>query len=1267
MLASSNVEQLDSTNTIAATNANENNLMIIPKERLIIHKIVVTNFKSYSGTQTIGPFHQNFTSVVGPNGSGKSNVIDAIMFVLGYRAKKMRQSRLSDLIYQSPSSTSTPIDSCEVSVHFQRILSNNAISSENDDNFPQMIGDPLIIKRVANRNLKSHYTMNGKTCSFEDISSRLQEEGIDLNHRRFLILQGEVEAIAMMKPKGSSLKQGSTATATGGEEGLLEYLEDIIGTNVLIEPITKKGEELDLLIEEHAALAVRLKHAERECESLRPEKEKVEHFLNLENELFHLINKLTQIEISFFQRQKEELSHILLKDKEDFSSLGVESSKRMEKLSQEENSIKNLKIFIKQNETKLASMRKSLELSSSTIMKEKEMISFLLKKRESSESSLAECERSRRDVEGRCFTIKNDSEVYKKKLLERETEKELLSGDNSLLRQKIHSDPSLKDIRLQIESLEEGLLVMYEEEAKTGSSSKVKASKSKMIVIPKMGGKSLKDKENIFLEIKKKEEELKNLYSQHHAILEKISSKEMGNSSISKKREDLLMKLGMMEDTLEEAEALYQSNGGDGSKENSANHSSQVSLDFKKLPGVYGRMGDLCSIDARYDIAVSTAIGSSMDNILVQSTEDGQRAIEMLRERRLGRYNFTILDKMKSHHQSAGDQGTFNPDYCSLFSLLSLKDLKYSDAFHFATRNTLVCLSGKIGYAEDLAFGRIIKGGGRQRVVTLDGRMFETSGTISGGGRPRQGSVILNVDSKTRNVLDIAKTPTPTITLQQLKALQLESKATRQELQKMEQSLSKEEKVLLLLRDDEITITAKIEVIIIQIERLRQEERDMVIDVDAVLMDVSSPIMGGGEETSTKIKNQLLKLEKLRLEMRNSPNGFLLQRGEEKNSSLERDILELHLKVKESTQLNDELSSQLGAILLQIQVLEGELGKIAIDLESSKEKIKQAEAEMVSIMDIKSLEISLEDSYCSLRDAEGIMCILEEELVEDRRKISSLRLCIEEGEEKVSLLTSQIKDKEFLLSSLTLHPTIDSLNNDEHLSLPFFCPSDNDNTLYPLISSLKKEVHERKEYLSGLTPNLTIIEEWKKISAERSRRSHDLNEKETILSSLREEWDALREKRHSEFMSGFTEISRNVKRIYQRLMNGGNAELELVDSLDPFEEGIIFSIMPPRKSWKVISNLSGGEKTISSLSLVFALHLYRPTSCYVMDEIDAALDWRNVGIIAQYVREQRLGSQFIVISLRNDMFEMADRLVGIYKGWKEQKTMTVSLDPRIYQ
>ena len=126
---------------------------------------------------------------------------------------------------------------------------------------------------------------------------------------------------------------------------------------------------------------------------------------------------------------------------------------------------------------------------------------------------------------------------------------------------------------------------------------------------------------------------------------------------------------------------------------------------------------------------------------------------------------------------------------------------------------------------------------------------------------------------------------------------------------------------------------------------------------------------------------------------------------------------------------------------------------------------------------------------------------------------------------------------------------------------------------------------------------------------------------------------------------------------------GGNAEFDLIDYLNPFSEGIVLCIMPSKKAWKQVSHLSGGEKTLSSLSLIFALHKYKPSLFYIMDEIDAALDFKNVSIIAQYI--SRINSQFIIISLRNDMFEMANTLLGVYKTNDASKTVIVNVDKLI--
>lgn len=193
-----------------------------------------------------------------------------------------------------------------------------------------------------------------------------------------------------------------------------------------------------------------------------------------------------------------------------------------------------------------------------------------------------------------------------------------------------------------------------------------------------------------------------------------------------------------------------------------------------------------------------------------------------------------------------------------------------------------------------------------------------------------------------------------------------------------------------------------------------------------------------------------------------------------------------------------------------------------------------------------------------------------------------------------------------------------------------------------------------------MNPNINIIQLYKARFQDFKEKETKLKEVEKTLHDLKEEHTTLKRKRHDEFMTGFNIISTKLKEMYRLITNGGDAELEALDALDPFSEGIQFHVRPLKKSWKQMSKLSGGEKTISSLSLIFALHHYKPSPLYCMDEIDAALDYKNVAIVGDYIKKRARNSQFLIISLRNNMFELAEKLVGIYKTFDITKTVTIN-------
>jgi len=237
--------------------------------RLMITKMVLENFKSYAGVQEVGPFHKRFSSVVGPNGSGKSNVIDALLFVFGKRAKQLRLNKVSELIHKSASHSG--LEYAKVSVYFQLIIDDE----NSDDEFSVIPESEFIVSRQAFQNNQSKYTIDGKTSNYTDVGQLLRKHGVDLDNNRFLILQGEVEQIAMMKPKAEN----------PNDDGLLEYLEDIIGTNKYVKDIEETAKLVEDLNEERLKHVWNVKLAEKEREKLQQPREEAEKFLAIEREI----------------------------------------------------------------------------------------------------------------------------------------------------------------------------------------------------------------------------------------------------------------------------------------------------------------------------------------------------------------------------------------------------------------------------------------------------------------------------------------------------------------------------------------------------------------------------------------------------------------------------------------------------------------------------------------------------------------------------------------------------------------------------------------------------------------------------------------------------------------------------------------------------------------------------------------------------------------------------------------------------------------------
>ncbi|CDW60238.1 Structural maintenance of chromosomes protein [Trichuris trichiura] len=352
-----------------------NQLASSSQSRLVITKIVSENFKSYGGKRVLAPIHPNFSCVVGPNGSGKSNVIDSLLFVFGYRAQKIRSKKLNVLIHNS--SEQGKFKFCTVEVHFAKI---GETCSQNCSENTIIEGSEFCISRTVNEDSTSVYFINNRRVHYSDVVTLLRTMGVDIDHNRFLIQQGEVEAIAMMKPVSSD----------GHEPGLLEYLEDIIGSSRLkgiVASLQNKVEELfDVKAERVSSLAAKLKRTVI-CLS---------HFATGE-----LANKSE--EILTVKDQLNDLNDNIKKNKESLKSYATEYEalkKQKSKLTAEEQKIKSK---LKEGEDRKEKISKEIANFQSRIPELRNLIASEEKKIESlkqeREEEIAKQEQPRINVE----------------------------------------------------------------------------------------------------------------------------------------------------------------------------------------------------------------------------------------------------------------------------------------------------------------------------------------------------------------------------------------------------------------------------------------------------------------------------------------------------------------------------------------------------------------------------------------------------------------------------------------------------------------------------------------------------------------------------------------------------------------------------------------------------------------------------------------------------------------------------------------------------
>lgn len=586
-----------------------------------------------------------------------------------------------------------------------------------------------------------------------------------------------------------------------------------------------------------------------------------------------------------------------------------------------------------------------------------------------------------------------------------------------------------------------------------------------------------------------------------------------------------------------------------------------------------------------------------------------------------------------------------------LYDLVRIEDERLTAAFYFALRDTLV--ANDMDQATRIAYGKK-----RYRVVTLKGDLIETSGTMSGGGRTQfRGKMGEQVKTKTAVSHNTPRKSTSSG--EDLDEIRAKAQTIQDEINYMQQMQGERAKMMSDLK-------AKLPREEAKLKRFRTDIQTFAQQIPALQaqLDEQRQVM---EQTRSDPK----KVAELHREIQNRKKVFDKCQSDTTKLTDQVEVVAQEIKVITESKI-ESVEKSIDSLNKQIKKLSNQATKLRVDIATSERNVKKAEENIITLEEEKT---SAQNDLLRMNDerdqAEKDVAEIDKRLQEIIKEISQTENGSSDTKKEVIQLQKQESDVK--LQRVELEQTvqkIEKLVRDLNASIPYYKKKldplklhniPNEDPPQPLkmytdeeldtyvIDEVQYRIEVYEGELKAKTPNLNVIDEYQKKRDVYMDRIKVLEEITNKRNEMRKLFEDIKKRRYTEFMQGFNIITHKLKEMYQMITQCGNADLELVDSMDPFSEGISFSVRPPRKSWKNISNLSGGEKTLSSLALVFALHYYKPSPLYFMDEIDAALDFKNVSIVANYIKDRTKNAQFIIISLRCNMFELADYLTGIYK------------------
>lgn len=1165
---------------------------------MYLKSIEVHGFKSFAN-KLIFEFHNGITGIVGPNGSGKSNVADAVRWVLGEQsAKQLRGSNMQDVIF-SGTEMRKPQSYAYV-----------ALTITNEDHKLSLPYEEIQVARRVYRSGESEYLLNGVSCRLKDVQELFFDTGIG-KEGYSIIGQGQIDKILSGKPEERRELFDEAA-------GIVKFKK------------RKAAAEKNLAVESQNLLRIQdiLSELEKQVGPLSEQSQKAREYLQLKEELKRFEIGLFRMDYESLQKEMEEIDKNAENTKKELEEAKQEKEKSKsqyeaaeEEISEFDRSIERKKEKVNNDKLLMTNFESEVritreKISSETQGKEyhKERMEVLSATKQEMEKELSDYKKSQSKALAELSAMLESEEDAKKQLEKLDnsiTEKEeQLNIENEKI-----LDAMKQSSRITVERQKAKSMSEQNKIRKAELNQKILTIKSQLsdAVIAMEQEKAASDAAK---------KELDTEYIARKNILSEADKARENIKALQKEQQEAQKSCHLEESKLAALQNITERYEGYG-------HSVRRVMEQKeKHPGLLGVVADIIQVENKYETAVETALGGNIQNIVTEDESVAKEMIAYLKKIRGGRATFLPLTALTPKKEKR-----FTEELLSEQGVLGnvagfvKREKKYDKAVEYLLGRFLLVDTIENALAISRAYHYSI------RIVTLEGELLNPGGSLSGGAFKNSSNLLGR-----RREMDKLK---ESIKEKQKDLSEQKQKISEQqkEVETLVQQAAEKNEVLKKLEIAKNTATIKYEQ---AVDIKEQKEKEyMSIAGDGKEIDSQKAAI---EESLKQIEDKLnesREQEEHAKEMVQQLTSELAASHDEQNVQQEK-ITQAALNISSFRQENSYIDENINRIEGELQKTVEEWDQLSREQEHSEDSVQKMEEEIVGF----------EEKHKLLgKEIEQLLLEIEaetkkkEEMIESRKdffeKRNTLMEHINELDKEVFRLDSRKSNLEEKLES-----KVDYMWNEYELTYHNAREYDVDGTIS--YTRMKANVGEAKTKIKELGDvNVNAIEEYKTVSEryELLKTQHDdLIESEEALNKIIADLD---EEMRKQFSEKFSDIQKQFNHVFRELFGGGKGTLTMVEDEDILEAGIVINAQPPGKKLGNMMQLSGGEKALTAIALLFAIQNLKPSPFCLLDEIEAALDDSNVKRYAKYLHKLTKNTQFIVITHRKGTMEAADALYGI--------------------